>query len=112
MVDAEKNYSCRGIQLARRDPSISHLMYADDLMLFFKDDDHSPQFLKATLDSFCDKAGLAINVQKSNLMLTPNTPKDLKASISSLFGVPYTDKLGKYLGVFVDNRNDLPAKLR
>lgn len=106
-ADAEANNHCNGISFARRGLAISHFMYANDLILFFKADDHSPGFIKHTLDTFYDKAGLSINVQKSNLVMTPNTPRDVKASLSQLFEVGATDKLGKYLGVFIDDRKDL-----
>lgn len=73
-------------------------MYVDDFMLFFKADEQSLHFLKASLNALYDKAGLTINVQKSNLVLSPNSPRDLKSSIATLFGVPATEKLGIHLG--------------
>lgn len=94
MADAESDNQCRGISFARRGPSISHLLCADDLILFFKEDDHSPGFIKHILDTFCDKAGLSINVQKSNLVMSPNTPRVVKSYLTHLFGVEATDKLG------------------
>lgn len=61
--DAEGRKECQGIKLARRGPSITHLLYADDLILFFRADNNSPLILKGILHDFCTRAGLSINVR-------------------------------------------------
>ena len=41
------------------------------------------------------------------MVLSPNTPRALKDDLIHLFGVEATNKLGKYLGVYVDDKQDL-----
>lgn len=103
---AERNGDLQGIQFARRGPNISHLMYVDDLMVFFEADSQSILCLKNLLDVFCCKAGFSINNQKSCLVLSLNTSGNLKLACVSILGVSVTLKHGKYLGVYVDDRQD------
>lgn len=102
--DAKKTKLIESIQFARRGPRISHLMYVDDLVVFFESSVESARFLKSTLDSFCNAAGLTINKQESILVLSPNTSRHFKKFISAVFGVTTSNKLGKHLGVFIDNQ--------
>lgn len=62
MADVESDNYCKGISFARQGSSVSHLLYANYLIIFFKADDCSPWILNHTLDTFCDKARLSINV--------------------------------------------------
>lgn len=96
---AEKTNMIKGIQFNRRGPMISHLMYADDLVLFFKADHDSCLFMSRLLNSFCEEAGLEINKDKSFLVFSPNTPEDIRTEMAGLFGLGWRNKLGKYLGV-------------
>lgn len=107
IANAERREDCQGIKFSRRGPAISHLLYADDLILFFKADNESPFTLNGILHDFCSIASLSIKIQKSNLILSPNTPRLRKIELINLFRVEATNKLGKYLGVFVDDKNDL-----
>lgn len=49
---AEFNGELEGIQFARRGPRITHLMYADDIVLFFKASHDAAKSIKVTLDDF------------------------------------------------------------
>lgn len=81
-------------------------MYDDDLVIFFKYFMKAANNLICILDTFFGAAGLAINKQKSNLVLSPNAPRIFKKFISKAFGMFVLDKLGKYLGVFVDDHQE------
>lgn len=106
LLEAEKANNFNGIQFASRGPRISHLMYADVLVIFFKALKQSATFLKSAPNQFCDLVGFSINVQKPNHVLSPNSPTSLKRSISFVLGVPLYIKLERYLGVFVDDKHD------
>lgn len=102
----EMERSIQGIQFNRSGPTISHVMYADDLILFFKADHDSCLRMSNILQSFCDASGLAIHIDKSFIVFSPNTHRDLKDEMASLFNLKWENKLGKYLGTFVDDQKD------
>lgn len=89
----------QGIQFARRGPTISHLMYVDDTILFFEANINSCNTMKLLLDHFCDISCQAINYTKSSMIFSPNTPRWLQERMSSILGFAIKDTIGKYLGV-------------
>lgn len=103
---AEESNNIKGILFNRLGLMISHLMYADDLVLFFKADHDSCLFISRLLNGFCDKASLEINRDKSFLVFSPNTLDDLRTEMAALFNLGWQHKLGKYLGVFIDDHKD------
>lgn len=48
---------------------LTHVAFADDMMVICHADRHSPLLLKAGFDKFAEASGLSINVQKSQLFL-------------------------------------------
>lgn len=95
-----------GIQFAHRGPIINHLIYADDTILFFKATPAAFHTINSTLLRYGSLAGQRINYNKSELLFSPNTPRDFKESISANLGVRHTTRLGKYLGVKIDYHNN------
>lgn len=103
---AEENNHIQGIQFNRSGPRISHVMYADDLVLFFKAVYDSCRFLAALLQSFCNSSGLHVNRDKSFAFFSPNTLEDLRNEMANMFNLTWASRLGKYLGTFVDDHKD------
>ncbi|KAF7802015.1 reverse transcriptase [Senna tora] len=93
-----------GVKFARRGPTISHLMYADDTILFFKADDINCALVKKAIDMYANLAGQQLNYDKSFLVFSPNTSRVVKYRIAQNLGVAISTKIGRYLGTFVDNR--------
>lgn len=100
--DLEVRNKIKGIQFACRGPHVTHLMYADDTILFFEATPPACAAIKEVLDLYGQLAGQAINKKKSSMIFSPNTSRTFKKYLSSNFGVPYKPNLGKYLGVYVD----------
>ena len=77
---------------------ISHLFFADDIFLFLKAKIIECQNLKNILQIFCKCSGQIISTQKSRLSFSPNTSKQTKELIASIFDIPSTTQLGTYIG--------------
>lgn len=87
------------IKVTRKGPNISHVMFADDLILFGEANETQGQVMQQTLQCFCGWSGQKINTNKSRVYFSPNTPKHLRQILSQMFDIPETAVLGKYLGI-------------
>ncbi|BBH04509.1 transposable element gene [Prunus dulcis] len=87
------------VMVARNGPAISHLFFADDLILFREASIHQAKLMKHCLDLFCGASGQQVSFEKSRICCSPNTEPGITASIANICGSPLTDCLGNYLGV-------------
>ncbi|XP_057422473.1 uncharacterized protein LOC130716276 [Lotus japonicus] len=68
----------------RNGPDLSHLFFADDVLLFIKDKESQVKLLKEMLDNFCKASGLKVNEAKSKIL--------------AYSGFQFTVDIGRYLG--------------
>ncbi|KAK5785130.1 hypothetical protein PVK06_039682 [Gossypium arboreum] len=87
------------IWLFRNGLVISHLFFADDLVLFGKADLKHCRILKDILDRFCTLSGHKINVKKTNIFFSKGMDEDSVDMISIMLGFQRVHNLGYYLGV-------------
>ncbi|XP_056691641.1 uncharacterized protein [Spinacia oleracea] len=99
---AERQHLLRGISICRNAPSISHLFFADDSLLFFEVSPDACHEVTLVLDQFSLLSGQLVNYQKSFVKFSPNTPDDYRDFLSSCLRLGHRPHLGKYLGVQVD----------
>jgi hypothetical protein len=79
--------------------SISHLFFADDLLLFTQANDQHCDMIKDIMNEFSDISGLKIHFQKSSMYVSPNLERGRANGLRWRSGIPITQDLGKYLGV-------------
>ncbi|KAG6401482.1 hypothetical protein SASPL_138339 [Salvia splendens] len=87
------------IRLARHGSSISHLFFADDLVLFCKVDMKNTRTLKSILDKFSHHSGHKVSASKTQLFFSPNTDISLAQAIQNHLQFRSVCNLGKYLGI-------------
>ncbi|CAN1810688.1 Putative ribonuclease H protein At1g65750 [Linum perenne] len=87
------------ISLVAGGPQISHLFYADDLLLFSQADVEHASAIGRCLAEFGAASGLEVSKDKSSIFCSKNTTRDLAALVSSTLNFPLTQDLGRYLGV-------------
>lgn len=85
--------------IGRRRLPVSHLFFADDLLLFGEASVEQAHIMFDILQTFCGESGQKINGKKSRIWYSPNTPLCVRTAITIGFGVPPTQDLGIYLGV-------------
>ncbi|KAL5576067.1 hypothetical protein UlMin_017766 [Ulmus minor] len=88
-----------GIKIASGCPSISHLFFADDSLIFCKAKLSEATHLKSCLTSCAKASGQLINFDKSALSFSPNTRSNDKITICSVFGVNQVQSHELYLGL-------------
>jgi hypothetical protein len=89
----------KGIKAGRSGPMVSHLMFADDLLLFGEASEEQMCCVMATLQTFCNMSGQEISQDKTSVLFSKNVTRGLRNKILSISGFKETNCFGKYLGV-------------
>ncbi|CAN6556372.1 unnamed protein product [Malus baccata var. baccata] len=96
---AVENKSLDGVKLGVTGPVLSHIFFADDMLIFFRANEKNCRNLVNLLRSFCDASGQEVNLQKSSVFFGTNTPVRVSEELGSILGMPIVDNPGTYLGV-------------
>lgn len=88
-----------GLKVARRAPAISHLFFANDILLFFKATPIEANLIKEVLWKYEVSSGQTVNFNKSTITLSENMHRSDKLAIANLLGVTEAVDFGKYLGL-------------
>lgn len=89
----------RPLRASRSGTSISHIFFADDLMLFAESSVEQLDIIKQCLLDFSKASGQRISFEKSSIVFSPNVSSEEQSRISRASGIPIASELGKYLGV-------------
>ena len=89
----------RGIIVGRNGLVFSHLLFADDSLLFFKKDKNYVQNLQSILEWYCSISGQSINLAKSDVLCSPNMPTEEQVGLANSLRVNLVQQPSKYLGV-------------
>ncbi|PNX94786.1 ribonuclease H [Trifolium pratense] len=87
------------MRAGRNGPLISHLMFADDLLLFGQAVEENMKVIMEVLNKFCSMSGQRVNYDKSSIFFSRNVTTNRRATLSEQSGLKETSNLGKYLGV-------------
>uniref|UniRef100_A0A803Q7W3 RNase H type-1 domain-containing protein n=1 Tax=Cannabis sativa TaxID=3483 RepID=A0A803Q7W3_CANSA len=83
----ELNGSFRGISVARNAPPVSHLLFADDTLLFTVASPSSCNALKEALNAYHLATGQKVNYTKSSILFSPNTPTNISTYFFDSLGL-------------------------
>ncbi|GJN37087.1 hypothetical protein PR202_gb26009 [Eleusine coracana subsp. coracana] len=93
------NFIARGLRVSRHAPWISHLLFADDCLIFSEATDRSAQRVASILDDYNKASGQLVNKQKSAIFFSPNTDDEVKGSIHSILDISMEALGERYLGL-------------
>lgn len=85
--NAVSNGHLHGSKICRRAPSISHLMFADDSILFCRATSTDSLALKSLLYEYELSSGQAVNYSKSGIMFSSNVGSTRRAEAMQIMGV-------------------------
>ncbi|KAK2636708.1 hypothetical protein Ddye_031500 [Dipteronia dyeriana] len=99
LKNSEDRGLIHGCRIVRGAPIISHLFFADDSFLFFRDNLRESQCIKDCISLYEKASGQQINFQKSSISFSSNSSRLIINQICSLLDVQQTENHGKYLGL-------------
>ena len=85
--------------LSRTGTPLSHLFFADDLLLLAEATVEQAKVISTVLADFCFCSDAKVNTSKTLLYFSKNMGARDISSIANLLGFSVTSDLGKYLGV-------------
>ena len=80
-------------------PTVSHLLFADESLLFFRADGESAREVKEVLEAYCQASGQQINMDKSSIHFGKGCSQSLGGEIKDILEVHNETLKVKYLGM-------------
>ncbi|ONK68085.1 uncharacterized protein A4U43_C05F7270 [Asparagus officinalis] len=99
IIKAVDERTWKPIRISRGGPPLSHILFADDILLMAEASVAQVRVVKECLDRFCRSSGQKINPLKSKIFISPNVETDLAQRIQWESGFSVTSDLGVYLGM-------------
>ena len=96
---AAHNGDIRGVSLCQNGPRITHLLFADDGLLFCRAKEEECQNLLEVLAKYERASGQQINRTKTTIFFSKSTNEDTQTTIQNLLGVNIVRHYEKYLGL-------------
>ncbi|XP_058784072.1 uncharacterized protein LOC131658836 [Vicia villosa] len=96
---AVNNNEWKPFRIGTHGKHISHLMFADDLLLFGKASEKHMVSVMNTLQQLCNMSGQEISQDKSSILFSNNVPRSLRNRLVGITNFREVESFGKYLGV-------------
>ncbi|KAH7533562.1 hypothetical protein FEM48_Zijuj04G0144400 [Ziziphus jujuba var. spinosa] len=94
----EKNSNIQGIKICKEAPAISHLLYADDILVACRANDQNVKGIQEVLRLYSRWSGQEPNSEKSQILFSRNIPARTKALIKEKLGFKDLKAGSMYLG--------------
>ena len=86
------------VRVVRGGMGISHLLFADDILVFTEAKVSQLRLVLDILQKFEKASGLKVNVEKSKAMLSKGVPRSMKERLAGESSIVFASHLGRYLG--------------
>jgi hypothetical protein len=88
-----------GVSFGRGGPTITHLLFADNSIVFLEASQGNMDALKAVLEQYEECSGQTVNLQKSSIFFGKKCGVDNKMMLKSRIGIACEALFGCYLGL-------------
>lgn len=102
ILDAERREVLKGVTVSPLAPRISHLLFADDTLIFCEASRESALVIADILRRYSLASGQEINLEKSTVVFSRNVGRERVEDIRSCLPVRVVDKHEKYLGLPIE----------
>ncbi|KAL0420454.1 UNVERIFIED_CONTAM: hypothetical protein Slati_3068300, partial [Sesamum latifolium] len=93
----ERVGNIKGVATCRDGPRVSHLLFADDTLIFCHATKKARVCIKNVFRILEEASGLKMNMSKSDIVFSRNTPQHVRVEVAAVLGVLMMDKHDKYL---------------
>jgi hypothetical protein len=93
------DYIDRGIRVSYRSPWVSHLLFADDSLIFISAKQQSAQRLNEILQIYASASGQCVNREKSAIYFSTNTPQPVRHLLKGSLNIQAETFSERYLGL-------------
>ncbi|CAM8940146.1 unnamed protein product [Rhodiola kirilowii] len=100
----------RGIKICRDAPEVTHLLFADDSIIFLRACRNDVDHLKRILRLFEEISGQKINLAKSEICFSKNVAPESMEEICDILEMRHVNSFSKYLGLpvtFSNNKTEI-----
>uniref|UniRef100_A0A2N9IGZ4 Reverse transcriptase domain-containing protein n=1 Tax=Fagus sylvatica TaxID=28930 RepID=A0A2N9IGZ4_FAGSY len=99
LIDREFSYgNIKGVKMNMAGPAFTHVMYADDIMVFAKANSREVIVLNECLDKYCAWSGQLINRSKSGIIFSKMVCCAKRRELKALLAMKKIQPNAKYLG--------------
>ncbi|KAK4388291.1 hypothetical protein Sango_2435700 [Sesamum angolense] len=98
-LEAENSNSVKGVKIARNVPCISHLLFADDTLVFCEASLSAMQEVSRLLSKYEAASSQKVNLEKLSMVLSRNVEQFDRVLYAEALGVKVIEKHDKYLGL-------------
>jgi hypothetical protein len=98
ITKAQTNKLIHGIKISPRAPEITHLLFADDSLMFCRENEAETSHMRDIINSYQAASGQLVNYNKSEIICSKKVTQANKNTIQQLLPMPFTDHFAKYLG--------------
>ena len=95
----ERDGLSKGVAINREAPRISHLLFADDSIVFCRASIEECDRVLKVLEDYEGESGQKLNKEKTFLFFSKNTPRETKEYMQQKFGAQIIQPYEKYLGL-------------
>ncbi|KAK6164141.1 hypothetical protein DH2020_001005 [Rehmannia glutinosa] len=86
-------------KICKRAPTVSHLFFADDSMIFGRANEGEITTIKSIISDYSAASGKIVNFEKSEINFSKGVQSNMAETLASCLGVKYVDKHQIYLGL-------------
>ncbi|KAL9416680.1 hypothetical protein AB3S75_039801 [Citrus x aurantiifolia] len=99
ITQAVRDGSWKPIRLAKHGTPLTHLFFANDLLLFAEASIDQAYTIDAVLDNYCRSSEVKVNKTKTKIYFSKNVVSREAQLLSNVLGYLATNDLGCYLGM-------------
>jgi len=99
IIKAQDSKIIQGIKIAKEAPRISHLLFADDSLIFCKATIEEAQNIKDIITKYERASGQKVNYDKSEIIFSKKTNEDTHNRILQILNMNKVENFSKYLGI-------------